>query len=158
MGEELARACGATLLPDPTLIDLYGNPVLLSHGDQLCTDDQAYQAYRKQVHDPAWQQQFLAQPLAARKAFIAQLRARSRDEKQIKSYEIMDVNNEAVLALLRERHYPDLIHGHTHRPGHHVLHVDGYTCERWVLGDWDTRANALLCDAAGTVKWEILPG
>jgi UDP-2,3-diacylglucosamine hydrolase len=158
MGQELERACGATLLPDPTLIDLYGEPTLLSHGDQLCTDDHAYQTYRKQVHDPVWQRQFLAQPLAARKAFITQLRARSRDEKQVKSYEIMDVNNEAVLGLLREHHYPNLIHGHTHRPGHHVLHLDGYTCERWVLGDWDTRANALYCDAAGTVKWEILPG
>ncbi|HEY5993021.1 MAG TPA: UDP-2,3-diacylglucosamine diphosphatase [Gallionellaceae bacterium] len=157
MGPGMERACGATLLPDPTLIDLYGQPTLISHGDQLCTDDQAYQAYRKQVHDPAWQRQFLAQPLAARKAFIAQLRARSQDEKQEKSSEIMDVNSAAVLGLLREHHYPNLIHGHTHRPGHHVLHVDGSTCERWVLGDWETRANALYCDASGTVKWEIFP-
>lgn len=157
MGQEMERACGATLLPDPTLIDLYGKPTLLSHGDQLCTDDHAYQAGRKQVADPAWQRQFLAQPLAARKAFIAQLRARSQNEKLSKSHEIMDVNNGAVLSLLREHHYPNLIHGHTHRPGHHVLHVDGYTCERWVLGDWEPRANALYCDAAGTVKWEIFP-
>lgn len=155
MGEELERACGATILPDPTLIDLYGAPTLLTHGDQLCTDDLAYQAYRKQVHDPAWQRQFLAQPLAARKAFIAQLRARSRDEKQNKSHEIMDVNGDAVINFLREHDYPDLIHGHTHRLGHHVLHVDGYTCERWVLGDWDSRANALRCDAGGA-KWEII--
>ncbi len=157
MGQGMERACGATLLPDPTLIDLYGRSTLVSHGDQLCTDDLAYQAYRKQVHDPAWQRQFLAQPLATRKAFIAQLRARSENEKQGKSYEIMDVNNGAVLSLLREHHYPNLIHGHTHRPGHHILHVDGYTCERWVLGDWETRPNALYCDAAGTVKWEIFP-
>lgn len=157
MGQEMEQACGAKLLPDPTLIDLYGKPTLLSHGDQLCTDDLAYQAGRKQVADPAWQRQFLAQPLAARKAFIAQLRARSQDAKQGKTYEIMDVNNGAVLSLLRDHHYPNLIHGHTHRPGHHVLHVDGYTCERWVLGDWETRPNALYCDAAGTLKWEILP-
>lgn len=158
MGKELERACGAALLPDPTIIDLYGVPTLLTHGDQLCTDDHAYQAYRKQVHDPAWQRQFLAQPLAARKALIAQLRARSRDEKQSKTYDIMDVNGEAVVNFLREHQYPNLIHGHTHRPGHHVLHMDGYTCERWVLGDWDTKASALRCDAAGIAKWEVIPG
>ena len=157
MGPELAAACGATLLPDPILIDLYGTPTLLSHGDQLCTDDLAYQAYRKQVHDPAWQGQFLAQSLAARKAFIAQLRARSEGEKQVKSMEIMDVNQEAVKALLRGQHYPNLIHGHTHRPGHHRLHVDSHTCERWVLGDWDVAANALICDASGMCGWERLP-
>lgn len=153
MGRELERACGGTLLRDPTLIDLYGKPTVLSHGDQLCTDDLAYQAYRKQVHDPAWQRQFLAQPLAARKAFIAQLRARSQGEKQAKSHEIMDVNGAAVMNFLREHNYPNLIHGHTHRLGHHVLHVDGYTCERWVLGDWETRANALRFDDAGIAAW-----
>jgi UDP-2,3-diacylglucosamine hydrolase len=157
MGKALEQACGATLLPDPILVNLYGKPTLLSHGDQLCTDDHAYQAYRKQVHDPAWQRQFLAQPLDARKAFIAQLRARSQDEKQKKSEEIMDVNDAAVLSLLRNHHYPDLIHGHTHRPGHHVIHVDGHTCNRWVLGDWETQANALYCDDVGAVRREALP-
>jgi UDP-2,3-diacylglucosamine hydrolase len=158
MGQELAQACGATLLSDPSLIDLYGAPTLLTHGDQLCTDDRAYQAYRKQVHDPAWQRQFLAQPLAARKAFIAQLRTRSQDEKQKKNHAIMDVNNEAVIAFLRDHHYPNLIHGHTHRPGHHLLHVDGCTCERWVLGDWDSLPNALYCDDSGEVRWETVSG
>ncbi len=158
MGKDLEQACGATLLPDPTLIDLYGKPTLLSHGDQLCTDDHAYQAGRKQVTDPAWQRQFLAQPLAARKAFIAQLRARSQGEKLKKSEEIMDVNSDAVLTLLRAHRYPDLIHGHTHRPGHHVIHVDGYTCNRWVLGDWDTQPNALYCDNQGNVRRDIVAG
>ncbi len=156
MGKEMERACGATLLSDPTQIDLYGKPTLLTHGDQLCTDDHAYQAGRKQVTDPAWQKQFLAQPLAARKAFIAQLRARSQDAKKEKTLEIMDVNGAAVMSFLREHGYPNLIHGHTHRLGHHVLHVDGYTCERWVLGDWQTHANALLYDAATGPRWLTL--
>ncbi len=152
MGRQLEEACGATLLADPALIDLYGKATLLSHGDQLCTDDHAYQAGRRQVADPEWQRQFLAQPLAARKAFIAQLRARSQNEKQKKSEQIMDINTDAVLNLLRNHHYPDLIHGHTHRPGHHVIHMDGHTCNRWVLGDWDTEPKALCCDDAGTVR------
>ena len=149
MAEKLAAVCHTTLLPDPTLLDLYGTPTLLTHGDTLCTDDAAYQSYRSQVHDPAWQQQFLSQPLAQRKAFIEQLRARSEDEKQHKSSDIMDVSDAAVSNLLRKHNYPRLIHGHTHRLNHHLHTVDGHGCERWVLGDWHETGNALYCDAAG---------
>ncbi len=151
MGQALASACGAILLSDPVLVDLYGKPTLLSHGDALCTDDTEYQQFRKLVHSAAWQQQFLAQPLAERKAYIEQLRARSRSEKQTKSLAIMDVNVDAVTALLRANAYPRLIHGHTHRPYRHVLHLDDHTCERWVLGDWDEHGYALRCDAGGCV-------
>lgn len=156
IGQALSRACGACLLPDPTLVDLYGTPTLLCHGDALCTDDAEYQRYRTQVQSLDFKQQFLDKPLAERKAYIEQLRAHSEAEKQGKSYAIMDVNDEAVAALLRRYHYPRLIHGHTHRPGRHEHTVDGRRCERWVLGDWDTMANALRCDSRG-VSWETIP-
>jgi UDP-2,3-diacylglucosamine hydrolase len=149
MGEALARACGAELLPDPTLVDLYSQPTLLSHGDALCTDDAEYQAFRIQVRNPAWQAQFLAQPLAQRKAFIEQVRAQSEANKQQKTLEIMDVNADAVAALLRTHGYPRLIHGHTHRPARHVLPLDDRVCERWVLSDWGAQGHALRCDADG---------
>ena len=149
MGKVLEQASGGTLLTDPTLIDLYGTPTILTHGDALCTDDVAYQSFRKQVHDAGWQQLFLAQPLAQRKTQIEQMRTRSESEKQTKSTEIMDVNAESVAGFLREHGYPRLIHGHTHRPMHSQHHLDGYTCERWVLGDWHKTGNALRCDAQG---------
>jgi UDP-2,3-diacylglucosamine hydrolase len=153
ISDKFAAACGATLLPDPVLLDLYGIPTLISHGDMLCTDDIDYQAYRKQVHEPAWQQQFLALPLTQRKNFIAQLRMRSENEKIHKSSEIMDVSGTAVAELLSSHGYPRfLIHGHTHRPGHSLHHLDGHTCERWVLGDWNNNANALRCNSAG-LSW-----
>ena len=155
MAEKLAEACHATLLPDPTPLNLYGTPTLLTHGDTLCTDDVAYQSYRSQVHEQAWQQQFLSQPLAQRKAFIEQLRARSENEKQYKSSGLMDVNDAAVADLLREYNYPRLIHGHTHRLNHHLHAVDGHSCERWVLGDWHESGNALRCDANGC-GWETI--
>ena len=82
MDKQLAKACNATLLADPTLLELYGTPTLLTHGDALCTDDIAYQAFRRQVRNTTWQQQFLAQPLANRKAQIEQVRAKSESEKQ----------------------------------------------------------------------------
>jgi UDP-2,3-diacylglucosamine hydrolase len=156
MQEELAQACNATLLPDPTLLDLYGIPTLLSHGDALCTDDTDYQNFRRQVRDSSWQQQFLALPLAQRKAQIEKLRTTSKAEKQHKSMSIMDVNLHAVHELLQKYNYPRLIHGHTHRPAHHLHHLEGHTYDRWVLGDWDTCANALRC-AADEIVWEQFP-
>ncbi len=155
MNEELGAACNATLLDDPTLLDLYGTPTLLSHGDALCTDDAAYQRFRAMVRNDAWQTQFLAQPLAQRKAQIEQLRKQSENEKQNKAMDIMDVNCDAVNELLRQHRYPRLIHGHTHRPAKHLHHLDGHTCERWVLGDWDHKANALRCDGSG-IQWEVI--
>lgn len=148
MDRQLAQACNATLLPDPTLLDLYGTPTLLSHGDALCTDDIEYQAFRRQVRDPEWRAAFLAQPLVKRKAQIDEMRSISKSEKQNKSMDIMDVNPEAVAQLLRDHHYPRLIHGHTHRPALHHHTVDNKHCERWVLGDWHTTGNALRCDAS----------
>ncbi len=149
MGDALAQACHARLLPDPTLLDLYGTPTLISHGDTLCTDDIEYQKYRSQVHDPTFQKNFLAQPLAERKAYIALLRQQSTAAKQNKDSAIMDVNDAAVATLLREYRYPRLIHGHTHRPMRHEHVVDGQRCERWVLSDWDQQTTALRCDVQG---------
>ena len=147
MGQAFADACSATLLDDPALLDLYGIPTLISHGDTLCTDDVEYQKFRAQVHDAEFQKDFLARPLAARKARIEELRRVSTIEKQHKDSAIMDVNDNAVAELLRNYHYPRLIHGHTHRPDRHEHIVDGHRCERWVLGDWYRHGSALRCDA-----------
>lgn len=150
MNEELCSACNATLLDDPTLLDLYGTPTLLTHGDALCTDDTGYQDFRNMVRNRDWQTRFLAQPLAQRKELIEQLRMQSESEKRLKATDIMDVNCDAVNELLRQQHYPRLIHGHTHRPAKHLHHVDGHACERWVLGDWDSGKTATLrCDEHG---------
>jgi len=149
MDGQLAQACRASLLADPTIIDLYGTLTLLTHGDALCTDDKEYQAFRQQVREPVWRNNFLAQPLALRKAQIEQLRKMSEQQKKTKTMDIMDVNLAAVANLFRKHLYPRMIHGHTHRQKHHLHEVDGKTCDRWVLGDWHATGNALRCDAAG---------
>ncbi len=156
MDQQLATACNAKLLLDPTLLDLYGTPTLLTHGDALCTDDADYQRFREMVRNRDWQTQFLAQPLPQRKAQIEQLRKQSESQKRNKDMAIMDVNCSAVNDLLRQHRYPRLIHGHTHRPARHLHHLDDHTCERWVLGDWDHQANALRCDDRG-ISWESIP-
>jgi UDP-2,3-diacylglucosamine hydrolase len=119
------------------------------HGDTLCTDDIKYQAFRAKVRDPRYQQQFLAQPLAARKQIIAGLRVENAEEKERKPDAIMDVTPATVETELRSHGYPRLIHGHTHRPARHQHVVDGHLCERWVLGDWYASGSYLLCDVSG---------
>ena len=80
-GPQIAARTGATLLPDPCVVTLFDEPVLLMHGDLLCTDDAAYQAFRRQVRDPGWQESFLAQPLPARHAFAARPRRSATSSK-----------------------------------------------------------------------------
>lgn len=156
MDEELGCACNATLLDDPTSIDLYGTLTLLTHGDMLCTDDTQYQSFRDTVRKKDWQSQFLSQPLAERKAQIVQMRAQSKARQLNNDSAMADVNSDAVSRFLRLHGYPRLIHGHTHRPAKHLHTLDGRSCERWVLGDWDHKANALRCDANG-IRWESIP-
>jgi len=147
LGERYAREARLQLLPDPSLLDIGNTPVLLSHGDMLCTDDEAYQAFRRQVRDPAWQRDFLRRPLDERRQLIEGLRRHSDAAKREKAMEIMDVNTGAVEMLLRQHGYPTLIHGHTHRPACHLHVVDGHARERWVLPDWHDEAKYLRWQA-----------
>jgi UDP-2,3-diacylglucosamine hydrolase len=150
IGAQFAQACGLQLLADPTMIEHGDKRILLSHGDALCTDDVAYQQFRSQVRSPQWQKAFLAQPLAARIAFAEQARSQSTQNKTMQPLAIMDVNASAVLQLIRENDYPEvLLHGHTHRPDIHALTVDGHACQRWVLGDWHDTAVVCHLDDEG---------
>lgn len=151
LGEEFARRAGMRILPDPSVVVLHGEPVLLMHGDTLCTDDVTYQRFRAQVRDPAWQQQFLAQPLAARVAFAQQARAASRAHQQgmdvLTMEAITDVAPATVESTLARFGIRTLIHGHTHRPAVHELDVDGQPCRRIVLGDWYDQGSVLRISA-----------
>jgi len=156
LSDGFAKAANITLLADPTLLHLYGKPVLLSHGDELCTDDVAYQQFRQQVRSITWKNQFLSQPLNSRIAYIENLRIKSAQEKSQKSMSIMDVNADAVAALLRANAYPPLfIHGHTHRPHQHFIQVDVHECVRWVLGDWYEQGSYLRLDANGCQSQQL---
>lgn len=149
VGERFAQAAGLTLLAEPTRIELFGVPTLLSHGDVFCTDDAAYQTFRAQVRDRVWQEDFLARPLAERHALARELRERSERAKAGKKPEIMDVNAAAVDRAFRAWGVDRLIHGHTHRPARHDHVVDGRPRERWVLADWYDTGSYLHCDAQG---------
>ena len=152
---EFAKACGGRLIDDPHSVNLFEAPTLLMHGDTMCTDDIDYQRFRAQVRAPAWQKGFLGLPLEQRKRQIEAVRQTSESEKTRKAPEIMDVNQGAVEAVLRQHTYPRLIHGHTHRPARHVHRVDGRTCERWVLADWYRAGSYLRCDERGCTPVQL---
>ena len=144
-----AARSGMTLLADPTRVDLYGTPTLLMHGDTLCTDDLAYQTFRRRVRRP-WMLALLRRlPHALRRTLAQQARAGSESAKAAKPAEIMDVNAGEVMRVLREQQVCRLIHGHTHRPAQHVHAVDGHDCTRWVVPDWYARWGYVVCDAQG---------
>lgn len=128
-GEALAAQTGATLLPDPFR---FGPALLLSHGDAFCTDDEAYQKVRQTFRSEAWQRGILTQPLQARRALAASMRAESQKANANKAANIMDVSGRAVREALLAKGCHTLIHGHTHRPGRHALPMG----MRVVLGDW----------------------
>ena len=136
VGREFALRTGVVLLDEVTVIDLAGRRTAITHGDQLCTEDTEYQAFRAHTRDPTVQRTFLALPLAERARMAAQLRHRSRELTALKPTDITDVAPDAVASLLREHRADDLIHGHTHRPATHRLEVDGRECRRIVLADW----------------------
>ncbi len=149
-----ARATGVRLIPDPTVIDLYGERVLLMHGDTLCTGDHAYLAFRAQVRDPAWQAAALARSLEERIAVAQDMRARSEDAKGGKAEAIMDVAPEAVEAAFAAAGCRVMVHGHTHRPARHEHRVAGRPCVRWVLPDWYGTGGYLEATPAG---WRAVP-
>lgn len=149
LGARFAARAGLTLLDDPVCLDLHGTPTILMHGDLLCTDDTAYLAFRAQVRDPAWQSQFLAQPLPVRHQIARGATAESGRAKAQKSEQIMDVTESAVAEVFRRFGCDRLIHGHTHRPGYHHHAVDGRDCERWVLPDWYSAGGYLRVDRDG---------
>lgn len=157
LGASYAERAGIERLDDPHLLSVGGEKLLLSHGDQLCTDDTAYQAFRSQVRDLTWQQGFLAQPLSARRKLVEDIRERSESEKSRKPSQIMDVNASAVDRLLREYAYPTLIHGHTHRPARHEHVVDGRRCSRIVLPDWHDTARYLEWSCGTLADREYIP-
>jgi UDP-2,3-diacylglucosamine hydrolase len=149
IGEDFAADTGATILADPTLVDLYGTNVLLSHGDALCTDDVEYQQVRTMTRDPAWQAAMLAKSLEERVAIARHARKESMARGQTLDMDIMDVNQQAVEQTLRDSGAEVLLHGHTHRPDVHDIDLGERQAKRIVLGDWYEQGSYVRWDEGG---------
>ena len=133
IGREFAAACGATLLDEQTVIELDGKRVLLVHGDELCIEDVRYQRARRILRTHAFRVIANSLPAAMRNFIARTLRDKSEAHKAVTAMNIMDANPDAALDVMSAHRVTTLIHGHTHRPAHHVL-PDGR--ERWVMTDW----------------------
>ena len=155
-GDVFAARSGCTLLDDPAVVQIYGQSVLLMHGDTLCTDDVDYQEFRALVRDPIWQQNFLAMPLGSRQAMASKARDASRFQTAGKDSEIMDVNEEEVIRAMKAHRVRTLIHGHTHRPSIHEFEIGGIKTRRIVLGDWHENGSVLRWSPQG-LELAILP-
>jgi len=137
VGEKFLKTCRAHLLPDPSVLQFDGRRWLLTHGDALCLADAEYMEFRTQVRDPQWQRQFLAKPLPSRQAIARALRQQSEERKR-READYADVDDAAALAWLDAARAQTLVHGHTHRPGDHLVGTRGW---RAVLSDWDAQAD-----------------
>jgi UDP-2,3-diacylglucosamine hydrolase len=140
-------------LPDPSVLDAWGQRVLLSHGDELCLDDKPYQAFRTEVRSPAWQRQFMARPLQERLAVAAEIRRESSARRRFDGDAAVDVDAAEAVRWMHAMGAAELVHGHTHRPGSNAL-APGF--KRHVLSDWDLdrgrRAEVLRLTRGGFVR------
>ncbi len=146
LADGFAQETGCRLLPETQVIDLYGEPTLLMHGDTLCSDDVAYLQMRQTLRNPLWQKDFLSKSLAERRVMAEQLRMQSQAATQAKTEQIMDANRHTVVQALITHKVRKMIHGHTHRPHIHTLVVAEQACQRIVLGDWYKHGSVLMCN------------
>ena len=149
IGKRFCREAGATLLPDPCLVEMGSERVLLMHGDSLCTLDVGYMKLRRWLRNPISLFILRNLPLSTRHKLARKLRSESRAHTRMKASEIVDVTPDEVLRVMTEQGVRTLIHGHTHRPATHALQINGQPARRIVLGDWDKQGWALQVDQQG---------
>lgn len=149
ISDGFAERSGFTLLPDPFTIDMNGTPLLLSHADLYCTDDVEYQAFRQQVRNPQWQAQMRGVSLEQRRKLAEDMQTASKSATAGKDLEIMDVNSDAIAAVMRESGVHTMLHGHTHRAAIHRFTLDSLPAMRIVLGDWYSRSSYIIWDSNG---------
>ncbi|MCP5325750.1 MAG: UDP-2,3-diacylglucosamine diphosphatase [Oceanospirillaceae bacterium] len=156
VGQSFCQQSGATLLPDPSIVDVNGEKVLLMHGDSLCTRDTAYMQFRQMARNPQWQAMFLGKTPQERIEFANAARKESQAKGQqnmAAAAEILDVTPEEVPLIMAQHGVTTLIHGHTHRPAVHNLQVNGQAARRIVLGDWYNKG-WMLHNRAGELQLE----
>jgi len=143
IGKQFEEATGFQLIPDPHLIQLDNQNILLSHGDIFCTDDKQYQQVRTMFRDPSWQQNFLSKNIPERykMALEARQQSQANHQERVESQSnvgeyIEDVNQQAIEKAMLEHEANTLIHGHTHRPDTHLFMLGDEQAQRIVLAAW----------------------
>jgi UDP-2,3-diacylglucosamine hydrolase len=153
VGQSFTEQTGFTILPDETVIDLYGKQTLILHGDSLCIEDKPHQQFRKDmVTNMAWREEFLALDIPTRIQQAKQARMQSQQHKSAISMEIMDVTDSAVISAYKQHKVQQMIHGHTHRQNMHNYTLDDHSeATRYVLGDWHDTSSVLTAYEDGSI-------
>ena len=146
VGQEFSERTGVKILPDKTVLELYGQRVMIAHGDQFCIDDHAYMKARAHFLDTDWQRAVLQTPIEDRIEEAMNLRAQSEQIKSGQTEEIMDVNQAEIVRIFKENKLDLMIHGHTHRPYVHQLDIDGKPGRRYVLGEWKQERSVIYAN------------
>ncbi|MBD1552732.1 UDP-2,3-diacylglucosamine diphosphatase [Pseudomonas typographi] len=154
IGRRFCREAGCTLLPDPSIVTLGGEPVLLMHGDALCTLDVGYQRMRRLLRNPPARWLLRHLPLASRHKLAHRLRRESRQHTRMKGHDIVDVTPAEVPRVMARLGVRTLVHGHTHRPAIHKLQLGEQPARRIVLGDWERQGWVLEVDGP---RWQLEP-
>lgn len=142
LGSDFSAATGCTLIPDPYPIILHNKKIILSHGDDFCTDDIEYLQFKKMIRNPQWQKEFLAKPGAERINIAQSMRQASQEKGKVYSA-LFDVDQNSIEALMLEHNAQTLIHGHTHQPDTHKFTLNNQPARRIVLPDWKPDAEVL---------------
>ncbi|MBD1390302.1 UDP-2,3-diacylglucosamine diphosphatase [Neiella sp. HB171785] len=157
IGRRFSKETGVTILPEHSVVDLYGQSALLMHGDTLCTLDVDYQKFRRKSRSWWWPLLMLRLPLKVRTRIAENMKKQSKSAKSEKSMTIMDVTQTEVERQMTLHQSRLLIHGHTHRQAIHSLDIDGKQGRRIVLGDWFKQGNVLACTDDGEIRFIELP-
>ena len=131
LGQLFCNLFGGELIEEPYNLTVGQQNFRLEHGDALCTDDKKYQLFRRVMRNRMTQWYLLNKPLEKRLDIADKMRRKSQQNNANKAAYIMDVNDEAVSAVMTDS--DALLHGHTHRPAVHQT-ISGK--KRYVLGDW----------------------
>lgn len=152
LGKHYAQQANFTLLPEHQILSINQHTILLTHGDEMCTEDVSYQRYRRIIRKKMLQKIFLLLPLSIRQRIANNIRHASIQKKQqSNSYQISDVTEQGVATISQQ--YPNIdtiIHGHTHRPNIHQHHLNQRNINRYVLPDWhDNKGGYILINQQG---------
>jgi len=152
LGRRFAKLCAMTILPEVSILNHKNDNIVILHGDLLCVDDLSYQKFRRKMHNKWLQCLFLLLPRYFRKKIATKLRNRSNQYNQQKYEYIMDVNQQAIEAMMNNNQAKMMIHGHTHKPAAHQFNINGKAITRMVLGAWHDGANYIHQDQSGEIK------
>lgn len=152
IGKRFAQLSDCQLIPDPSIINLYGINTLLKHGDDLCLNDKSHLLFRRISRHPIIKKLFLSLPLTLRRVIVTRIRTISKGRGFKRRQDPSNIPPQAIIKVMETYKIRQFIHGHTHRPMIHVFNFTHRPNVHIVLSDWDPRGNVLCCEPNGIFR------